>query len=181
LVDEEAGSTFAATISGIEGYRVLLAMACADGWLTSKEDQRLGQARRKYGITIYQHEQLLAEITGVANVKARNSSPASGVSNYRSLLDMACADGWLTSEEDSRLREGRIKYGVSMQQHEQLLAEVTGRHRPAMMSVHSDSASPRRVGLDSYHERATKRGQQQHEDVFDTCGAYITEKGCTVM
>jgi hypothetical protein len=55
-----------------------------------------------------------------------NPNPSAVNEHYRDLLTMACADGWIDSSEDQRLAEGRARYGVSMWQHDELLAEVTG-------------------------------------------------------
>jgi hypothetical protein len=47
---------------GIAEYIELLEMALADGWLSWGEDQRLSEARRRFGITPTEHYSIMAEV-----------------------------------------------------------------------------------------------------------------------
>jgi hypothetical protein len=59
-------------------YRDLLEMALADGSLHSREGRRLESAREKYGITMAQHRQLLAQMSAATGASPRTPrSPAS--------------------------------------------------------------------------------------------------------
>jgi uncharacterized tellurite resistance protein B-like protein len=119
---------FSALEGGIESYRTLVEMACADGWLTSSEDQRLMQARAKYGISILQHDDILMQVTGGRSPsRSPSRSPlekGGGFQAYRELVNVAYLEGWLASGHDQRLVEARAIMGLSMYQHEQIVREV---------------------------------------------------------
>jgi membrane protein involved in colicin uptake len=65
---------------------------------------------------------------------------------------MACADGWLTSSEDTRLEEARAKYGVSMEQHEEIMREVTGASSQAEPPASPPDAVASVVDIDGYRD-----------------------------
>jgi hypothetical protein len=90
-------------------YRDLLLMACADGKLVGAEEERLAKYRAKYGVPMWQHYELLDEITASSSSSGLGSFLGQGQAGNSAMSQRPASNTTLKSRRGSSPK--KIQHG----------------------------------------------------------------------